>query len=222
MHPTICRQNLRAESEWGILILVAMRAQGSELLSSRGQPMAVSETRDVMKTLIAPLAALAFCAMAGAASAASPAYCALYAKEYARQAMSDSQGSLPETHVHDRAYSKCLNMDDEPPLPTAYVDPAQDGIGGPFVPVEEGSAGEVPAVVVEAPVAPRQDLEQTSWNEMAVPAAKPKRTGKWTGSGYPTGSPEWKAWCQEHFPNSFDLETGTIVPSATGVRTACK
>jgi hypothetical protein len=57
---------------------------------------------------------------------------------------------------------------------------------------------------------------------MALPAAEPNRSGKWSGSGLPVGSPEWKAWCQEHFPNSFDPETGTIVPNSTGVRTACK
>jgi hypothetical protein len=178
-----------------------------------------------MKTVIAPLAALTLCGLVGSASAASPAYCALYAKEYARQATAESQGSLSPTHVHDRAYSKCLNMDDEPPLPTAYVDPQQDGIGGPFV--EEGSiAAEpevvAPEVVAAEPDAPKENLEQANWNEMAQPAAKPKRTGKWSGSGFETGTPEWKNWCQEHFPNSFDPETGTIVPSATGVRTACK
>jgi hypothetical protein len=166
-----------------------------------------------MKILLAPLAALALCGFAGTASAASPSYCALYAKEYARFAVSDSQGSVSETHVHDRAYSKCLNMDDEPPLPTAYVDPAQDGIGGPFVPVEEGSGDEGTDVAAEAP--------DVTVEAMAV-ATKPKRTGKWSGSGLPPGSPEWKAWCEEHFPNSFDPETGTVVPSATGVRTACK
>jgi hypothetical protein len=190
--------------------------------------MAAPDMRDVMKILLAPFAALALFGLAGTASAASPSYCALYAKEYARFAVSDSQGSVSETHVHDRAYSKCLNMDDEPPLPTAYVDPAEDGIGGPFVPVEEGSVGEGPDVAVEtpdmavdAPAVPQENLEKTTWNEMAVPT-KPKRTGKWSGSGLPAGSPEWQAWCQEHFPNSFDPATGTVVPSATGVRTACK
>lgn len=173
-----------------------------------------------MKTLIAPLAALALCGMAGAASAASPAYCALYAKEYARHAMSQSQGSVPEGHVHDRAYSKCLNMDDEPPLPTAYVDPQQDGIGGPFVPVEEGSAGEGPDVAVEAPSAPQDNLEQTNWGEMAV--SQPKGTDDSVNSGLPVGSAEWATWCRKHYPRSFDPATGTVVPSATGVRTACK
>ena len=175
-----------------------------------------------MKILLAPLAALALGAFAGAASAASPAYCALYAKEYARHAMSDSQGSVPETHVHDRAYSKCLNMDDEPPLPTAYVDPQQDGIGGPFVEAEEGSVGDGPEIVADEPTAPQENLEQASWNEIATPAPKSNRGGKFSGSGLPAGSPEWKAWCQEHYPNSFDPETGTVVPSATGVRTACR
>lgn len=176
-----------------------------------------------MKPLIAPLAALALCGLAGAASAASPTYCALYAKEYVRFAVSDSEGNLPGSHVQDRAYAKCLNMDDEPPLPTAYVDPAQDGIGGPFVPLEEGDAGQGPDIAVDEPAAPQQNLEQAAWNEMTVAPPKAKRSGgTFSGSGLPSGSPEWRAWCQQHFPNSFDPETGTVVPSSTGVRTACK
>ena len=181
-----------------------------------------------MKTMIAPLTALALFGLAGSASAASPAYCALYAKEYARQATADSQGSLSPTHVHDRAYSKCLNMDDEPPLPSAYVDPQQDGIGGPFV--EEGDGSGTPDVttdvtmqqdVVLEPEDGAEPIEQTASIEAAQPA-RSKRSGARSGSGFTPGSAEWKNWCQEHFPNSFDPETGTIVPSATGKRTACK
>jgi hypothetical protein len=48
----------------------------------------------------------------------------------------DSQGSIPPSRIHDRAYHKCLNMDDEPLLPTAFADPGTGGTGGPFALVE--------------------------------------------------------------------------------------
>jgi len=173
-----------------------------------------------MKTIVAPLAAIAAVGFGvGAASAASPAYCALYAKEYVKHAAIDSQGSLPPTLIHDRAYHKCLNLDDEPMLPTAYMDPTTDGIGGPFV-VEEGDADVGDTVVDE------QTTEEPQVGETAALEADPepvkKSTSKWNGSGYAMWSPEWKAWCAEHFPKSFDPTTGTIIPYKTGVQTECR
>jgi hypothetical protein len=160
----------------------------------------------------------------GAASAASPVYCALYAKEYAKQAAADSQGSLSPDRVHDRAYYKCLNMDDEPMLPTAYADEPASGVGGPFV-EEEGSAGSlVEDVAVDAPVVDATAVDETIVKETASlePSVVPKRNGKRSGSGFAMGSPEWKNWCAQHFPKSFDPTTGTIIPLKTGKRTACR
>jgi hypothetical protein len=179
-----------------------------------------------MKTIIAPLAAIAVLALgAGAASAASPAYCALYAKEFARHAAFDSQGSLPPDLIHDRAYHKCLNLDDEPVLPTAYTDPATDG--GRFV-LDEGSADTAlnDSFAAEEPVADEPVADEPKVEQIAALEADPqpveKRTGKWTGSGYAMWSPEWKAWCAEHFPKSFNPATGTIIPYKTGVRSECR
>ena len=72
-----------------------------------------------MKSLIVPLAALAvLTAGTGAAMAAPPAYCALYAREYANQfaaAAGEKPGSEPK--IQDEAYYRCLNMDQEPEMP---------------------------------------------------------------------------------------------------------
>jgi hypothetical protein len=178
-----------------------------------------------MKTIIAPLAAIAVLGLgAGAASAASPAYCALYAKEFARHAAFDSQGALPPELIHDRAYHKCLNLDDEPVLPTAYTDPTTDG--GRFV-LDQGSADSglddtfAAEPAVDEQVAEEPKAEQTAALESDPQPAR-KRTGTWSGSGYAMWSPEWEAWCSEHFPKSFDPATGTIIPYKTGVRSECR
>jgi hypothetical protein len=134
--------------------------------------------------------------------AASPAYCALFAKEFTRYATVESQGSIRSAHVHDRAYHKCLNLDDEPLLPTAYADP-----GGtsrePFAAIEGSFAPD------EAAPEAQQQLSEHDGDSQVQ-------------SGHAIGSREWRAWCSAHFPNSFDPETGTVVPHATGVRTMCR
>jgi hypothetical protein len=111
-----------------------------------------------MKPILLPIAGVAALAVGvSAASAASPAYCALYAKEFTVHAAIESQGSIPPDYLRDRAYHKCLNMDDEPLLPAAYADPATDGAGASFVldegSVERGEAEslvETPAPAIEA------------------------------------------------------------------------
>jgi hypothetical protein len=58
------------------------------------------------------------------ASAASPTYCALYAREYAIQAVQQVAAKGMRQSVEDQAYFRCLNQDDDPPLPrtSAYFD----------------------------------------------------------------------------------------------------
>jgi hypothetical protein len=66
------------------------------------------------------VAALAFSGSATiAASAASPAYCALYAREYAIDTVQPAAAIGLRQSVEDQAYYRCLNQDDDPPLPTA-------------------------------------------------------------------------------------------------------
>lgn len=164
-----------------------------------------------MRTIIAPFAGLAvLTSQAGAAWAASPVYCALYAKEFVKHAAVESQGSIPPMRIHDRAYHKCLNMDDEPLLPTAYADPGSEGADGLFSFVEGANEPTEKATkrsAVETSAAPGPELP-------------PDSSGR--SSGYAMGSPEWRAWCSQHFPNSFDPKTGTVVPYKTGVRTICR
>jgi len=162
-----------------------------------------------MRTIIVPLAGLAaLTSAAGAVWAASPVYCALYAKEFVKHAAVESQGSIPPSRIHDRAYHKCLNMDDEPLLPTAYADPGSGRTGGPFSLVEGSNEGVENAAKVAGVKA------------AAAPGPEPESSG--SSSGHAMWSQEWRAWCSEHFPNSFDPKTGTIVPYKTGVRTVCR
>jgi hypothetical protein len=173
-----------------------------------------------MRTIIAPLAGLAVLSCgAGTAWAASPTYCALYAKEFVKHAAVDSQGSIPPSRLRDRAYHKCLNMDDEPLLPTAYADPGNDGTGGPFALVEKAYA---PAADERGgDTAAKPAIEDTAAVQ-PEPAPIMAQKNTQTRSGRAMWSPEWRAWCSQHFPNSFDPKTGTIVPYKTGVRTICR
>lgn len=162
----------------------------------------------------------------GSAIAASPDYCAVFAKQYAEKALAQNDGNLSPDRIHDRLYHKCLNMDEEPALPTAYAEPQTDGLG-------TAAAGDdaLEALILEEATSESPSIDVTAIDEAVVkrtaaieddqrPAA-PKRTGKWRGSGFATGSPEWRNWCAEHFPNSFDPNTGTILPYETGVREPC-
>jgi hypothetical protein len=174
-----------------------------------------------MRTIVAPLAGLiALTCGVGAAWAASPAYCALYAKEFVKHAAVDSQGSVPPGRIHDRAYHRCLNMDDEPLLPTAYAEPGEDGYGGPFALVEgsyEPVAGET-----HGADSPGAAVEEAALEPPSPQPEAETQGGSRRGSGYAMWSREWRAWCSRHFPNSFDPRTGTMVPYETGVRTICR
>jgi hypothetical protein len=69
---------------------------------------------------LATVAALAFSGSATvAASAASPAYCALYAREYAIDTVQPVAAIGLRQSVEDQAYYRCLNQDEDPPLPAA-------------------------------------------------------------------------------------------------------
>ena len=166
-----------------------------------------------MKTMIAPLACLGLLAVAGtAAEAAAPAYCALYAREYANQfTAAAGQPEGAEQRIQDEAYYRCLNQDQEPELPAtsayAWTELDAGARGGPFEPLvrkpDSTTTASIPASAGAAdgadPVPPKP-----------VAGAAPKRT--YHGSGLTAWSPEWKAWCHAHFPNSFDENTGTVVP----------
>ncbi len=180
-----------------------------------------------MKSLIAPLAGLAVLAAGtGAALAAPPAYCALYAREYANQ-FTQAAGEKPgaEPKIQDEAYYRCLNMDQEPEMPatSAYYGTSVDtaGQGGPLEPVTSSAAAPsdksagpatdqaaaapagAPGTAPLAPAAPAKPATMTADNG---PTARSYTGGKqpWT--------PEWLAACKKYFPNSFNEKDGTILP----------
>jgi hypothetical protein len=180
-----------------------------------------------LKRILAPLAGLGLIVLTiSSASAASPDYCAVYAKEFAKQAVSTNEGRLSSDHIHDRLYHKCLNMDEEPAMPTAFAETRSDGVGRSLVDEEQSAASILEDAADEAPTVDATVIDEAVVKRTAAieddrPAAPVKRDGRWRGSGYAMWSPEWRNWCAEHFPNSFDPKTGTIVPHKTGKREPC-
>ena len=187
-----------------------------------------------MKPLIAPLAALAVLATAGSAIAAPPAYCALYAREYANQfALAAGEKPDSEPKIQDEAYYRCLNMDQEPEMPStsAYFGTSVDtgaeaAQGGPLEPVPSApapatdtaaSTAAAPATGAEAvaPAAPATPKPVTKTAD-STPSARSYTGGKtpWT--------PEWLAACRKYFPHSFDEKDGTILPHGANQRVFCK
>lgn len=153
------------------------------------------------------------------ALAASPAYCALYAREYTAQFTtgSDADTALAsEYKILEQAYYQCLNMDMEPTFPETSVyygqglDDILGGIGALDESVAQGDTSTEDAVAVEEPVAETPKPTQTA------STAAPRRKGR--GSGFEAWTPEWEAWCKDHFPNSFDPSDGTVKPYGEGRR----
>jgi len=169
-----------------------------------------------MKKLIAPLGGLVLLAAADYASAASPAYCALYAREYAletvRKAASNNSADVVQ-RIQDQAFYKCLNLDEQPALPqsSAYA----EEVGGSSKTAAAVAAFDTPADATAAPDNPPPAAEPA---KVKVASAS---SGKHPGSGLKAWSPEWKAWCKKYFPNSFDEKTGYIQPYS-GPRTLCR
>ena len=177
-----------------------------------------------MTSIIAPLTVLGLFTIAivavgtGTAFAASPAYCALYAREYATQF---SDGSGTNQRIQDQAYYRCLNLDEDPefPVTSAYF----GATAGDIISDSNSASGSLPIV----------EEGDTSVDEIAVPAddppvakVKPTRVAaKGTsrsghrGSGLEAWTPEWTEWCTAHY-KSFNPETG-FVRSYSGRKKLC-
>jgi hypothetical protein len=161
------------------------------------------------RSLRAAFCAAAFTVLAPAsASAASPAYCALYAREYTAQFTtgSDSDPAMAsEYRILEQAYYQCLNMDIEPEFPDTSVyfgaglDDILGGLGGPLEGIAEGDTS-LDDPVVDSALGPKPAATQIA-----------RRSGN-RGSGLEAWTPEWTAWCKAHFPNSFNPEDGTVKP----------
>jgi hypothetical protein len=174
-----------------------------------------------MRIAALTLSGLGLLATGTAAPAASPAYCALYAREFAASKISapvagDAAGAVQR--VQDQAYYRCLNQDEDPAFPetSAYFGADVDQIYGDTI--EQGdAAGEIPDEPVTAAEAVATTGSDTAPAE--APAAKPKpvRTAtasggsrKKGGSGLEQWSDEWVAWCKDHY-RSFNETTGMVL-----------
>jgi len=156
--------------------------------------------------------------------AASPAYCALYAREYAASrivapAAADAASALQR--LADQAYYRCLNLDDEPEFPTtsAYfghgieeITGATDAVGGPFLTVEEGDASAGDETLITPPVVVAPTV-------VAKPKPKPKQLARGSGSRLVAWTPDWVAWCKEHY-RSFNPKTGFVL-TLSGEKKLC-
>jgi hypothetical protein len=173
-----------------------------------------------MQRVIAPLLSLGPLALGvlaiagGTASAASPEFCALYAQEYVDRYGADAKKEGSAAVVHDRAYYRCLNQDDEPKLPVQ----ASAGNGGDnrdSVAVTVGS--KVGSTKAETKPQPEEVAKADPGDDV-----KPvrKASGRHRGSGFAHGSKEWVAWCSAHY-KSFDPKTGYYKPFS-GSKTLCK
>ncbi len=178
-----------------------------------------------MKFTIAPLAGLGLLAAAtGAAVAAPPAYCALYAREYANQfaaAAGEKPGAEPK--IQDEAYYRCLNLDQEPEMPSgsAYYGTSVDTAG-------QADAAKDPATAPLAPpaVATAGDTAAAPAPKIAPEPAKQTADSSPSGHSYTGGATPWTAdWfaaCRKYFPNSFNEKDGTILPNGSTKRVFCK
>lgn len=156
------------------------------------------------------------------ASAASPAYCALYSREYAISRIGpegNANAASALQRVQDQAYYRCLNQDEDPEFPTtsAYFGAAVEDItgetadvGGPFQDVGEGDASAGDETIVEPP------------KVVSKPKPKPKKLaaqGSGKGSGLTPWTDEWVTWCKAHY-RSFNATTGFVL-TLSGERKLC-
>jgi hypothetical protein len=167
------------------------------------------------------LALAALGALPEKASAASAAYCALYAREYAgaRVVSADADNALSaRQRLEDQAFSRCLNLDVEPDFPASsvYYGAALEEVIGVMPEVAEGDASfddETPVAAAPAPAPKPKPQAQVAAN------TTPKSGD---GGKLKAWSPEWLQWCADHYPNSFDPATGTVLPMGATARAFCK
>lgn len=156
-----------------------------------------------------PIVLVLMCAGTGAiastipASAAPPAYCALYAREYAASrigAPSDSNEVTAIERLQDQAYFRCLNQDVEPPFPetSAYFGASLGDIAGDT----SGGIGEGDVSGDDEPV-----IDNPAPDVTASAAPDPGPAADVTA----TWSKKRIAWCRAHYPNSFDEKTGMVL-----------
>ena len=178
-----------------------------------------------MKTMLLALlvAGPGALAIAPPAFAASPAYCALYAREYATARIgapltNEDAGALQR--VEDQAYYRCLNQDEAPQFPatSAYFGaPLEDitgagtGAGGPFqalqIEPKGKTAGKTGDTTASPSPTPAEGAGKTT--EVAGILTPPAPLTRKGGHAI-AGSAEWVSWCKAHY-RSFDAATGNVL-----------
>jgi hypothetical protein len=169
-----------------------------------------------MKTFLVRLTGLGLAALtAGTASAASPAYCALYAREYANQMVDVGASAKVAINLQDQAYYRCLNQDEDPALPTASAYFGSE--------VENPAPARSLATIAKGKPSP-SDTKRASGGE-ASPPQKASLVAATSSGGRSRGlvrwSPQWVAKCKKYYPNSFDPKTGTVLPYHASSRRMC-
>jgi hypothetical protein len=168
------------------------------------------------------------------ALAASPAYCALYAREYATSRIGapvTTEDASAIQRVEDQAYYRCLNQDEAPQFPTTsayFGQPLDDitgqgaGPGGPFQALDIHPKGKMPgqsAPAVPADTATTDSTEATSPPSAAKPTRVAAATVTNTRLAPKQWTPEWVTWCKAHY-RSFDEASGNVL-TMTGVKKLC-
>jgi hypothetical protein len=168
-----------------------------------------------------PLLALAAFAAASiaasAASAAAPAYCALYSREYAIDTVQPQAAAGMLQSVQDQAYYRCLNQDDDPPLPQQSAYFGSDlNLANPGASSASNAQSLPPPLPTPRPavVPSKAPVVEASTTSTATAGYRPSGLTPWT--------PEWQDWCQRNFPNSWDPKTGTVLHYGDGTRELCQ
>jgi hypothetical protein len=176
--------------------------------------------------LASPIFLALFCG--GPALAASPAYCALYAREYASSRIGapvTTEDASALQRVEDQAYYRCLNQDEAPQFPTTsayFGQPLEDiagegtGPGGPFqaLQIHPKAKAAAPAHASATAAGSAADAGTEVADVVTPPASISTRGGHGA-----QGTPQWVAWCHAHY-RSFDEKTGFVL-TLTGVKKVC-
>jgi hypothetical protein len=186
--------------------------------------------------LVFAAAAIAAIVASAGAKAAAPAYCALYAREYAVDTVQPAAAAGMLQSVQDQAYYRCLNQDEDPPLPkasayfgtgiantlaTATPDPSAviNKSATPPLPRQSPAAPAV-AASVTAPVAPAPTAKPAA--PVIQARASAATQAPYRGSGLTAWTQEWMDWCSQNFPNSWDAKSGTILHYGSDSRELCR
>lgn len=187
----------------------------------------------ILILLAATFAALAASAARPSESAAAQMnYCETWADRVAENAPAARMDGSDRKAIRDKAFYECLNMDEEPPLPGNALGLFIDPSGSPFKaldapPVETPPGAPLATGAADGKPADEEPVAQGDADEGdivgSIETGQPvEDDGQGRGSGKPRGSQEWADFCARYYPNSFDRDTGTVVPVKLGRRVPCR